>query len=280
MKMAADIKRLTIVTILCDGAGRYASKMYNPDFLKSKACRFRPGWTLIPCAGKTNHDERPLRPDFPADLKRACRPGTDPIGQRPSTCPTRTRTPAPCLSRRIFPVRNSSTSTLSAHRPTCPTRQRRKSLPPPWAPWGSPQTTPWWSTTRRYVQRTARLVDLPPVRPRRVLVLNGGLPAWRQRVTAQPTRRPGPSRSLRGPRATNGLADKDDVGAALAAGHGVADARPGVFTGADKEPAPACASHMPGAVGAPLSSLWIRTDSFWRLKSWQMPSPWSTPAPR
>ncbi|MEC7140197.1 MAG: cysteine synthase A, partial [Pseudomonadota bacterium] len=37
MKMAADMpKGSTIVTILCDGAGRYASKMYNPDFLKSK----------------------------------------------------------------------------------------------------------------------------------------------------------------------------------------------------------------------------------------------------
>ena len=37
MKMAADLpKGSTIVTILCDGAGRYASKMYNPEFLRSK----------------------------------------------------------------------------------------------------------------------------------------------------------------------------------------------------------------------------------------------------
>jgi cysteine synthase A len=26
----------TIVTILCDGAGRYASKLFNPEFLRSK----------------------------------------------------------------------------------------------------------------------------------------------------------------------------------------------------------------------------------------------------
>ncbi len=37
VKMAADMpKGSTIVTILCDGGGRYASKMYNPDFLRSK----------------------------------------------------------------------------------------------------------------------------------------------------------------------------------------------------------------------------------------------------
>ncbi|MEQ8370319.1 MAG: cysteine synthase A, partial [Alphaproteobacteria bacterium] len=26
----------TVVTMLCDGAGRYASKLYNPEFLRSK----------------------------------------------------------------------------------------------------------------------------------------------------------------------------------------------------------------------------------------------------
>ena len=37
IKMAADMpKGSTIVTILCDSGGRYASKMYNPEFLRSK----------------------------------------------------------------------------------------------------------------------------------------------------------------------------------------------------------------------------------------------------
>ena len=37
VKMAADMpKGSTIVTILCDGGGRYASKMYNPEFLRGK----------------------------------------------------------------------------------------------------------------------------------------------------------------------------------------------------------------------------------------------------
>ena len=37
IKMAADMpKGSTIVTVLCDSGGRYASKMYNPDFLRGK----------------------------------------------------------------------------------------------------------------------------------------------------------------------------------------------------------------------------------------------------
>ena len=93
-----------------------------------------------------------------------------------------------------------------------------------------------------------------------VLVLNGGLPAWRAAGygTADAPTRPEPAvyegrADLRSER----LADKDDVSAALAAGHSVADARPGGrFTGADKEPRAGMRSgHMPGAVSAPLSSL-------------------------
>ena len=43
VKMAADMpKGATIVTILCDGASRYASKMYNPTFLKSKGLPIPP----------------------------------------------------------------------------------------------------------------------------------------------------------------------------------------------------------------------------------------------
>lgn len=43
VKMAADMpKGATIVTILCDGASRYASKMYNPTFLKFKGLPIPP----------------------------------------------------------------------------------------------------------------------------------------------------------------------------------------------------------------------------------------------
>ena len=35
--MAADMpKGSTIVTMLCDSGSRYASKMYNPEFLRGK----------------------------------------------------------------------------------------------------------------------------------------------------------------------------------------------------------------------------------------------------
>jgi len=33
----------TIVTILCDGGARYASKLYNPEFLRTKNLPV-PGW--------------------------------------------------------------------------------------------------------------------------------------------------------------------------------------------------------------------------------------------
>jgi len=33
----------TIVTILCDGGARYQSKLFNPDFLRSKGLPV-PGW--------------------------------------------------------------------------------------------------------------------------------------------------------------------------------------------------------------------------------------------
>ena len=93
-----------------------------------------------------------------------------------------------------------------------------------------------------------------------VLVLNGGLPAWRAAGygTADAPTRPEPAvYEVRADLRSERLADKDDVSAALAAGHSVADARPGGrFTGADKEPRAGMRSgHMPGAVSAPLSSL-------------------------
>lgn len=93
-----------------------------------------------------------------------------------------------------------------------------------------------------------------------VLVLNGGLPAWRAAGygTADAPTRPEPAvYEVRADLRSGRLADKDDVSAALAAGHSVADARPGGrFTGADKEPRAGMRSgHMPGAVSAPLSSL-------------------------
>jgi cysteine synthase A len=44
MRLARDMgPGHTIVTILCDGGARYASKLYNPDFLRSKNLPF-PGW--------------------------------------------------------------------------------------------------------------------------------------------------------------------------------------------------------------------------------------------
>lgn len=93
-----------------------------------------------------------------------------------------------------------------------------------------------------------------------VLVLNGGLPAWRAAGygTADAPTRPEPAvYEVRADLRSARLADKDDVSAALAAGHSVADARPGGrFTGADNEPRAGMRSgHMPGAVSAPLSSL-------------------------
>lgn len=93
-----------------------------------------------------------------------------------------------------------------------------------------------------------------------VLVLNGGLPAWRAAGygTADAPTRPEPAvYEVRADLRSERLADKDDVSAALAAGHSVADARPGGrFTGADNEPRAGMRSgHMPGAVSAPLSSL-------------------------
>ncbi len=93
-----------------------------------------------------------------------------------------------------------------------------------------------------------------------VLVLNGGLPAWRAAgygIADAPTRPEPAVYEVRADLRSARLADKDDVSAALAAGHSVADARPGGrFTGTDKEPRAGMRSgHMPGAVSAPLSSL-------------------------
>ena len=93
-----------------------------------------------------------------------------------------------------------------------------------------------------------------------VLVLNGGLPAWRAAgygIADAPTRPEPAVYEVRADLRSERLADKDDVSAALAAGHSVADARPGGrFTGTDKEPRAGMRSgHMPGAVSAPLSSL-------------------------
>lgn len=93
-----------------------------------------------------------------------------------------------------------------------------------------------------------------------VLVLNGGLPAWRAAgygIADAPTRPEPAVYEVRADLRSERLADKDDVSAALAAGHSVADARPGGrFTGADNEPRAGMRSgHMPGAVSAPLSSL-------------------------
>lgn len=93
-----------------------------------------------------------------------------------------------------------------------------------------------------------------------VLVLNGGLPAWHAAgygIADAPTRPEPAVYEVRADLRSERLADKDDVSAALAAGHSVADARPGGrFTGADNEPRAGMRSgHMPGAVSAPLSSL-------------------------
>ena len=93
-----------------------------------------------------------------------------------------------------------------------------------------------------------------------VLVLNGGLPAWRAAgygIADAPTRPEPAVYEVRADLRSERLADKDDVSAALAAGHSVADARPGGrFTGTDREPRAGMRSgHMPGAVSAPLSSL-------------------------
>ena len=93
-----------------------------------------------------------------------------------------------------------------------------------------------------------------------VLVLNGGLPAWRAAgygIADAPTRPEPAVYEVRADLRSERLADKDDVSAALAAGHSVADARAGGrFPGTDKEPRAGMRSgHMPGAVSAPLSSL-------------------------
>ena len=94
----------------------------------------------------------------------------------------------------------------------------------------------------------------------RVLVLNGGLPAWIAAGLETASNPSVPTPALYTPRADGRgelLADQDAVKAALSAGQTVADARPaGRFTGADKEPRAGMRSgHMPGASSVPLSSL-------------------------
>lgn len=94
----------------------------------------------------------------------------------------------------------------------------------------------------------------------RVLVLNGGLPAWIAAGLETASNPAVPTSALYTPRADRRgelLADQDAVKAALSAGQTVADARPaGRFTGADKEPRAGMRSgHMPGASSVPLSSL-------------------------
>lgn len=94
----------------------------------------------------------------------------------------------------------------------------------------------------------------------KVLVLNGGLPAWIAAgyPTVSDAKPAVPvTYTPRGDFRSDFLADKNDVIAALDAGKPVADARPaGRFTGVDKEPRAGMRSgHMPGASSVPLSTL-------------------------
>ena len=94
----------------------------------------------------------------------------------------------------------------------------------------------------------------------RVLVLNGGLPAWIAAgyATVSNAKPASPvAYTPKGDFRSDFLADKVDVKAALDAGKPVADARPaGRFTGVDKEPRAGMRSgHMPGASSVPLSTL-------------------------
>ena len=93
-----------------------------------------------------------------------------------------------------------------------------------------------------------------------VLVLNGGLPAWKAAgfATVQGAKPASPTvYKPKGDFRAEFLADQNDVKSALAAGKPVADARPaGRFTGVEKEPRAGMRSgHMPGATSVPLSTL-------------------------
>ena len=118
-----------------------------------------------------------------------------------------------------------------------------------------------------------------------VLVLNGGLPAWRAAGygTADAPTRP-ERRSTRSAPTCAASGSPTRTTSALHWRRGTASLTPapGVALPAPtRNPAPACAAAIcPARSARHCRACWIRTDSFWRLKSWQMPSPWSTPAPR
>lgn len=101
----------------------------------------------------------------------------------------------------------------------------------------------------------------------RVLVLDGGLPAWKAAGMATANAATKPERvqyDVRQDMRGVFLANSSDVQAALEQGQTVADARPtGRFTGADKEPRAGMRSgHMPGATSVPLSSLIAENGQF------------------
>ena len=101
----------------------------------------------------------------------------------------------------------------------------------------------------------------------RVLVLNGGLPAWKAAGMATSDAVAKPEKvqyDVRQDMRGVFLANSSDVQAALDQGQTVADARPaGRFTGEDKEPRAGMRSgHMPGATSVPLSSLIAENGQF------------------
>ena len=119
----------------------------------------------------------------------------------------------------------------------------------------------------------------------RVLVLNGGLPAWQAAGygTADTPTRPEPAvYEVRADMRDQRLADKDDVSAAWPPGTAWLTPVPGVVLPAPtRNPVPACAAAIcPARSARHCRACSIRTGNCCPLNSWRMPSPWSIPAPR
>jgi hypothetical protein len=62
----------TVVTILCDSGTRYQSRLFNPDFLRSKGLPVPPGWSAVPESIPALRDRHRFAA-FGADAKRADR---------------------------------------------------------------------------------------------------------------------------------------------------------------------------------------------------------------
>jgi cysteine synthase len=79
MRMARDLgPGHTIVTILCDYGTRYASKLFNPDFLRSKGLPVPAGWSAraggcLWCLPETGVKRCPFRPSLPLPIRRTIR---------------------------------------------------------------------------------------------------------------------------------------------------------------------------------------------------------------